>query len=223
MRQTLRRAVVLLAVVSTACAATGQMAAEQPLTITTMSLPAASAGQPYRVVLQARAGRPPYRWKVANGKLPPGLALDERGIIRGTPTRPGTFQVTLQVSDGGTPAQAVLRKFGVEVGALIWVRWITPPHLDNGGIYGSLRVTNGTNRDFDLTVIVVAVNEIHKAFALGHQHFVLPSKSESEEIPFGFMLPQGSYVVRADAVGEVAATQQIFRGYVEMEAGLEVP
>ena len=214
MKQALTLAVVLLA---------GQAAVGQELAITTATLPWVRVGQPYRVELQARGGRPPYRWRVSEGTLPTGFSLSENGVISGRTARGGKFQLVLQVSDSDTPPQTVLRKFGLEVAALIEVTWITPPHMENGGIYGSVRVTNGSNRDFDLTVVVVAVNEIHKAFALGHRHFVLRSRSTSAEIPFGFTLPRGIYGVRADAVGEVAATNQIFRAFAESGGGVEVP
>jgi len=60
-------------------------------------------------------------------------------------------------------------------------------------------------------VIVVAVNEIGKAFALGYQHFDLLPKTKEQEIPFESQLPGGRYTVRVDAVGEVSAKNRIYR------------
>ncbi len=45
------------------------------------------------------------------------------------------------------------------------------------------------------------------------QHFVLERGTISREIPFGFSLPHGDYVVHVDAVAEVAPTNAIYRGW----------
>jgi hypothetical protein len=81
-------------------------------------------------------------------------------------------------------------------------------------ILGSVRVSNGTKDPFDLTVIILAVDEHGKAFALGYQRFDLQPETVDVEIPFGQAsnLPFGAYVVHADAVAEVAAKDSIFRG-----------
>ncbi len=105
----------------------------------------------------------------------------------------------------------------------VLVRWIARPALQNGGIFGSLRVANGTGRDCTLTVVVVAVNEIHKAFTLGYQHFDLAPQSESPDISFGFTLPQGTYGTRADAVCEVPGRGEIFRAATQSSSPLAVP
>ena len=68
-----------------------------------------------------------------------------------------------------------------------------------------------------LTVIVVAVNEYGKAFTLGYQHFTLSAGTTSPDIPFQMLMPRGRYRVRADAVGELLAKNQIFR--TNKEAG----
>jgi hypothetical protein len=66
-----------------------------------------------------------------------------------------------------------------------------------------------------LTVVVVAVNEINKAFTLGYQHFSIAPGATSPVIPFGMQLPPGRYRVRADAVGEVAPKNLIYRSALE--------
>jgi len=69
-------------------------------TITTSSpLPDAFAGSQYSQTLLASGGNPPYTWSVSPG-MPAGLALDSKtGVISGTATAPGTFQLTVHVSD----------------------------------------------------------------------------------------------------------------------------
>ena len=51
-------------------------------------------------------------------------------------------------------------------------------------IEGSVVVANYTDQDFTLTVIVMAVNQIGRATALGYQEFTLAS-GEEQAIPFG--------------------------------------
>jgi hypothetical protein len=76
------------------------------LTITTLSpLPTGIVGTAYNTTLQATGGVTPYTWSLANGSLPPGIALDKTtGKISGTPTIVGSNSFTVQVSDdsGGT-------------------------------------------------------------------------------------------------------------------------
>ncbi len=74
-----------------------------------------------------------------------------------------------------------------------------------------MMVSNQTGQDFDLTVIMMAVNDIGRATAIGYQHFTLKKDTTSLEIPFGENLPRGSYELNVDAVAEVAATNSIYR------------
>ncbi|MFQ5695338.1 MAG: hypothetical protein ACE5HB_05060 [Terriglobia bacterium] len=102
--------------------------------------------------------------------------------------------------------------------APLTVDWSRPPRVQSGGIYGSVRVANDTEDDFDLTVIVVAINDYGKAFALGYKQFVLEKKSVSDDIPFGFGLPHGEYVVHVDAVAEVREKNLIYRDRRQRES-----
>jgi hypothetical protein len=72
-------------------------------------------------------------------------------------------------------------------------------------------VSNQTEQDFDLTVIMMAVNETGRATAIGYQRITLKKGTTSLELPFGENLPQGSYELNVDAVAEVAATNSIYR------------
>lgn len=69
-----------------------------PLRISTASLPTGTVGAPYRVPLQAVDGTTPYQWS-STGGLPTGLSLDASGILAGTPTAAGTFNLTIRVQD----------------------------------------------------------------------------------------------------------------------------
>jgi hypothetical protein len=59
----------------------------------------------------------PYLWTVVEGSLPPGVTLDENaGLLTGTPTQAGAFQVQMQVTDASvspytTQPQAHIQSF----------------------------------------------------------------------------------------------------------------
>lgn len=57
--------------------------------ITTASLPSAEVHVPYRASLVGSGGD--LTWSVASGELPPGLSLDSRGVLTGTPTATGSW------------------------------------------------------------------------------------------------------------------------------------
>lgn len=70
------------------------------LTLITTSLPRGTVNQPYGPVqLLASGGVSPYSW-VATG-LPAGLSLSTGGVLSGTPTAGGNYNVTVRVTDSG--------------------------------------------------------------------------------------------------------------------------
>ncbi len=77
-----------------------QTTATQPPHILTESFASARVGQTYEARLVLAGGVPPYLWSLANGTLPPGLALDrEEGSIVGLPVRPGAYAFSIHVTD----------------------------------------------------------------------------------------------------------------------------
>jgi len=172
-----------------------------PLTIQTASLPTAAAGISYTALLQASGGLSPYTWELAAGEhLPPGLRLRRHaGQLVGTPTKPGEYRFTLKLSDVNAPPAHIQREFKLVVVAGLTVEWSKPPHVSDTSIAGSLIVANHTDQAASLTVMVVAVNQIGRATALGYQHFTIQPQAE-QEIPFGAEPGPGSYLVRVDAV-----------------------
>jgi len=73
-----------------------------PLTITTAALPITPVGSVFNFPMTATGGFPPYTWTVLSGPLPTGITLSSEGVLQGTSTQIGTFQVTLKVTDQGT-------------------------------------------------------------------------------------------------------------------------
>lgn len=62
--------------------------------------PNGTVGTAYSHGMVADGGDPPYTWAIVGGALPPGLTLNtSTGVISGTPTAPGRFTFTVQVTD----------------------------------------------------------------------------------------------------------------------------
>jgi hypothetical protein len=192
------------------------------LTITTESLPEAALQQAYRVRLQATGGITPLHWSLSSGSLPVGLELEDMGIISGVATETGDYRFRATVADSDRPSHSASKEFTIRVVAPLVLEWSRFPTVQDNRIDGAVKVTNGTSDDFDFTLIAVAVNEIGKAFALGYQHFDLRKGTPGLEIPFGSTLPQGSYVVHVDAVGEVPLRNAIYRRRLHTASPLEI-
>jgi len=192
-------------------AGTGNMWAQVPLTITTSSLPNLTVGTNTQIGIRVTGGTQPLAWRVSSGKLPPGLKLNPaKGAISGAPAAVGIYNFELTVTDSSVPAMQIQRQFKLVVTAALSIEWKQPPAVHGQKIDGSVVVNNFTEQDFRLTVIVMAVNDIGRATALGYEEFTLRSGGE-QVIPFGASPGPGSYIVHADAVAEVASTNSIYR------------
>jgi hypothetical protein len=176
----------------------------------------------YEFRFRARGGVPTLHWHVEKGALPPGLTLEDDGLLHGSPERAGQFQFTLSVKDGGKPQSAMQKVFALRVRSAITLNWKNPAHVSGSRIEGSAEVSNTTTDDVDLTFIVMAVPGNGRAVAIGYQHFVLQKGTVAKELPFGETLPSGGYVVHVDAVGEVAARKVIYRERLQTPSSLQV-
>jgi hypothetical protein len=193
------------------CSALASTWAQAPLSMTTTTLPSVTAGAQVRIKIAVTGGSEPLTWRVSSGKLPPGLQMNvTKGTVSGVPTTPGTFQFQVTVTDSSIPAMQVQRVFTLVVTAALGIEWKQQPAVHGDKIEGSVIVSNYAARDFTLTVIVMAVNQIGRATALGYQEFTLRSGGE-QVIPFGSSPGPESYVVHADAVAEVPSTNLIYR------------
>lgn len=175
----------------------------------------------YELRFLARGGGA-LHWKVEKGALPPGMRLEDSGLLRGEPERPGEFQFTLSVMEGGNRESAVEKGFVLRVIAALAINWKTPAHVNGNRIEGNVDVTNTSPDDMDLTFIVLAVAGDGRATAIGYQHFVLHRGTVAMSLPFGETLPHGGYVVNVDAVGEVAAKNLIYRDHMQTPGPLQV-
>ncbi len=93
---------------ATATRALSISVAPAALAVTTAALPGGIVGTAYSATLEASGGIAPYIWSLSAGELPDGLSLDgATGLIDGTPTAGGTFDITVQAEDSaGSPATA---------------------------------------------------------------------------------------------------------------------
>jgi hypothetical protein len=188
-----------------------------PLAFTTdKALPKAILTTKYEAKLEATGGLPPRTWEVIDGKLPAGLMLDTvTGTIMGSPTALGQYRFAVEVSDSQDPPESRTREFSITVVSALVVEWKTVPAVTTDGIAGSIRLANQTANDLDLTAIIVAVNEVGKAFVLGYQHFTFAAQSAQQDIPFGSSLPRGTYIVHADTIAEVASSNSIYHARLQ--------
>lgn len=194
-------------------AATAQQGAapREPLVVRTTSLPKAYLKRPYEIHLEAQGGVAPLRWEITDGSAPSGIVLGQDGVLSGVPQETGEFRFTVTVTDSGRLAVQRNQPLVLTVVAPLMAQWGRYPKITGRRLEGSIIVSNQTEQDFDLTVIMMAVNETGRATATGYQRFALKKGTTSVEIPFGENLPQGSYELNVDAVAEVAATNSIYR------------
>jgi Putative Ig domain len=84
------------------------------LSVTTSSLPNGTIGIAYQATLAASGGTAPYSWSITSGSLPPGLTLAaSTGILSGSPTTPGAYTFTIQVSDSSVPPLTATQGFTI--------------------------------------------------------------------------------------------------------------
>jgi hypothetical protein len=193
-----------------ALCAYGQSGSKSP-SIPAENLPKPSLWQPYSFRLSAAGGVGLYHWHLISGSLPEGLKLADDGEISGMPQETGQFEFNLLLTDSDRPPKQQQKKFTLSIETPVTADWSRTAKVNGQRIQGSIKVSNHTGRDFDLTVIVLAVNDIGRATAIGYQHIPLKKNTRDLEIPFGDSLSPGNYAVNVDVVGEEPVSNRIFR------------
>jgi hypothetical protein len=117
------------------------------LMVTTASLPEGVVGASYSQQVAATGGLAPYTWSVSSGSLPPGLNLSSPNgtteTISGTPTTPGTYTFTLQVTDSVSET-ATSQTLSITVNPVLAVKTTSLPAATGGQAYNvTLAATGG--------------------------------------------------------------------------------
>lgn len=189
-----------------------------PLRISPPAAQRVATGKPFQVRLQAEGGTAPYKWHFSATQVPAGLNIDpSSGLVSGALKSAGEFRIPVTVTDSSDPVQQATATLVITVVSSVEVRWVQKPQVANGGISGIVEVENNSGETLQMTVIVLAVNPIGKAFALGYQHFDLANGTKSPQITFGSTLPYDSYTLHVDAVGEDMSNNRIYRSRLETE------
>ena len=216
--------VMAIAVIAPGAALGQEDPSESPsLTIEPTELPQTYPHGPYEVHFHGAGNNVPVlHWRVESGTLPPGLKLEDNGLLHGEAEKPGDFQVVISVRDGGQPQQAVQKGYSVKVVQALAVAWKNQPRVSGNRIAGNVEVSNATQDDIDLTFDVKAIAENGRATEIGYQHFVLTKGTTGMVLPFGETLPFGTYLVNVNVVGEVAKWNAIYREMLETQRPLRV-
>lgn len=217
----------LVAVLSGSCiAALALVPAEDQSATLAISAPSPNTvivGSKVSFPLTATGGFSPYSWHLAGGQLPPGLKLHAHsGVISGVATTPGEYHFTATVADSSVPQLQTKCDLTMIVIAGLTIDWKQYPKVQDNTISGSVVVSNQTEHALDLTVVVVAVNTIGRATALGYQHFTIAAQQSGQVIPFGSSPGLGTYFVRADAVGHRPGKERVYRANKQTTASIEV-
>src|SRR5438874_2490389 len=126
----------------------------EPLSVATITLPRAAYTHEYRFGLTARGGTPPYKWKISAGALPRNLDLSEEGVISGLAKQLGEFCFSVTVTDSSKPSQSATQELTLRVVTPLSAEWVRYPAVNGHRVEGAIKVSNGTELDFDLTEIV---------------------------------------------------------------------
>jgi hypothetical protein len=111
----------LVLVLAAACGEAETRRAE--LSFTPDALPEGQVGQEYTVAITVSGNETPVDlMQVAEGSLPPGLALQHTSVqqtafVDGTPTQPGSYSFTIRAACFGTmrPGQVGSKAYGIVV------------------------------------------------------------------------------------------------------------
>jgi murein DD-endopeptidase MepM/ murein hydrolase activator NlpD len=86
------------------------------LSIVTDDIPDGAIHKSFNFAINANGGQLPYYFRIKSGTLPSGLFLDnKKGSIYGTPTSRQKYAFTIEVSDGGSPAQIAEKAYQIEI------------------------------------------------------------------------------------------------------------
>ena len=74
----------------------------EPLSITVDTLPSVTRNLPYSQTIPIKGGKPPYTFRLVDGRLPLGLTI-ANGAVVGTTRFPGIYALVISVADSSSP------------------------------------------------------------------------------------------------------------------------
>jgi hypothetical protein len=121
----------------------------RPAFTTPASLPDQNVALPISMYIEVNGGDQPYTFSLdSNSTMPPGLTFTSAvsvGLIQGTPTAPGNYSFTLQVTDSFTPPLKISQTFTLSIlNRLVLPNSTLPDAVENVSYTEYLRPVGGT-------------------------------------------------------------------------------
>ncbi len=122
------------------------------ITISPSTLPAGGLNTAYNQTLTATGGSAPYSFDVISGTLPAGLSLSAAGVLSGTPTAAGTFNITVRAT--ATGGCTGTQSYALTIGACptITINPATLPNTASGANYNQTLTATGGAELYSFTV-----------------------------------------------------------------------
>ncbi|PIF29581.1 putative secreted protein (IPTL-CTERM system target) [Acidovorax sp. 56] len=121
------------------------------VTVSPSTLPAPVVGLAYSQNLSAAGGAAPYSFAITAGALPPGLTLSSAGVIAGTVTAAGSFNFTVQTTDGNGSTGSASYSFSVGFPTLS-LNPSTLPNTETGSNYNQTITASGGTASYSYVV-----------------------------------------------------------------------
>ena len=148
--------------------------------ITSTSLPNGTTGVAYNVMLAATGGTAPYSWSLASGLLPTGVGLSTTtGMISGTPTTIGSYNVTVKVTDAARVVASA--SFVFAVAASLTITTTSLPSGTVGVAYNTTLAPTGGTAPYSWTV---ASGQLPPGLALGTSGSITGTPSSAGSYTF---------------------------------------
>lgn len=119
---------------------------------TSGNLADATVGYAYSQTMNVSGGTAPITWSLYDGSLPDGLSLNSvTGTISGTPTQPGTYNFTVQVTDANN--QTAMQGQSIVVNSLPVISTTVLQNATLNGFYNQQVVVDGGSDPYSWSVI----------------------------------------------------------------------
>ncbi|HEX5450536.1 MAG TPA: G1 family glutamic endopeptidase [Gaiellaceae bacterium] len=107
----------------------------QAPTVSTTDLPEGALNIAYSAQLAVTSGKAPYTWALTSGTMPAGMSLAPSGLLSGTPTVPGDYVVTFQVTDANQLSGQATLVLSIDGPALVLTSPMNSLHSQNWSGY----------------------------------------------------------------------------------------